>query len=168
MNVGYKRTHLLLFALLACLVSGCGSDLPKYMQEESIRNSFFATVGVTFEDGEAEEDWNKWWITNGPVYGDADEDGDMDAAVVLIQHGGGTGFFVRLHVLLDANGTMCDVHQIPLGDRVKVEQLAFNTESGEFVLDMVVQGLGDGLCCPSLPMQYCYSFLEDRLRKKVR
>jgi hypothetical protein len=100
----------------------------------------------------------------GPVfYGDINADGLKDALVILSTQNGGTGHFVELAAVIDQNGDAHNVATISLGDRVVVE--SGTVENDIIVLNMRVQGLNDGLCCPSQFVTWNYVLSGDQLIK---
>lgn len=85
--------------------------------------------------------------------GDLDGDGREEFVVLLLTGSGGTGVFRDLYVLQrDASGAVSMSAPVLLGDRVDVN--ALRIERGEIVVDLVVQGENDPLCCPSQPVTY--------------
>ncbi len=93
--------------------------------------------------------------------GDLNGDGVADAAILLVENGGGSGQFESLVVVVNAGGSMHQVGQAELGDRYIINTIAIT--SGKVVLDMVVDGPGDPLCCPSLPEVQTYRLVQGQL-----
>ena len=83
------------------------------------------------------------------AFGNLNSDGIGDAAVILVENGGGTGDFESVAAILNKGGAPSQAGQAPLGDRVKINSLTIN--AGMVVLDTLVQGPNDPMCCPSLP-----------------
>jgi len=83
------------------------------------------------------------------AFGNLDSDGIGDAAILLVENSGGTGEFESVVALLNKDGAPSQVGQAGLGDRVKLNSMAIN--AGMLVLDTLVQGPNDPMCCPSLP-----------------
>lgn len=81
------------------------------------------------------------------AFGDLNGDGKFDAAVLLVENGGGTGQFVSLVALTNLGGAPHQDSQIPLGDRVLVNSA--DISQGVIHLNMMVQAPSDPLCCPS-------------------
>ena len=79
--------------------------------------------------------------------GDLDGDTFVDAAVVLVSNTGGTGVFHDLCVVLNREGVPVHVATEFLGDRIRINSL--EVDSGEIVLDMIVQGPDEPMCCPT-------------------
>jgi hypothetical protein len=88
------------------------------------------------------------------VFGDLNDDGVADAAILLVENGGGTGEFESVVAVLNTNGAPTQAGQSLLGDRVQVRSMTIN--SGLLDLDMLVQGPKDPMCCPSMPEAQSY------------
>lgn len=85
--------------------------------------------------------------------GDLDGDGREDLIVLMITSSGGTGVFRDLYLLRrDAGGQLSISPPAFLGDRVDVN--ALRIDRGEVVVDLVVQGENDPLCCPTQAVTY--------------
>ncbi len=82
------------------------------------------------------------------AFGDLDNDGMEDAAVLLIYSGGGSGSFYLLFAVINKNGTPYNAASTLLGDRVVVQ--SFNIKSGRISIDMITHGPDDPSCCPTL------------------
>jgi hypothetical protein len=93
--------------------------------------------------------------------GDLNGDGVPDAAVILGENGGGSGTFESVVVLYNENGMPVQAGAAQLGDRVLVKSVAI--QNGEIVLDMVVHGPNDPLCCPSNPTLQTYRMIDGYL-----
>ena len=81
------------------------------------------------------------------AFSDLNGDGVGDAAILLVENGGGTGEFESVVAVLDAGGVPTQAGQVLLGDRVQIKSMAIN--SGTLALEMLVQGPNDPMCCPS-------------------
>ena len=81
------------------------------------------------------------------AFGDMNDDGVTDAAILLVENGGGTGEFESVVAVLNNNGAPSQAGQALLGDRVQVR--AMTITSGVLAMDMLVQGPNDPMCCPS-------------------
>jgi hypothetical protein len=81
--------------------------------------------------------------------GDLNGDGVGDAAIILVESGGGSGEFESVVDVLNAGGAPSQAGQAQLGDRVEIKSMAIN--SGTIALDTLVQGPNDPMCCPSQP-----------------
>jgi hypothetical protein len=96
-------------------------------------------------------------ILNVYATGDLNGDGTPDAAVILGENGGGSGTFESVVVVYNENGSPVQAGAAMLGDRVLVKSVVI--QSGDIVLDMVVHGPNDPLCCPSFPTVQTYRMI---------
>lgn len=87
-------------------------------------------------------------MTDFVAFGDLTGDGVDDAAVVLVTTPGGSGAFVDLAMVVNANGLPLNVTTFPLGDRVQVKSVGI--QNGEVIVDMITHGPSDPLCCPTV------------------
>jgi len=69
------------------------------------------------------------------------------AVVTMGYGGGGSGLFVSLVAVWNANGTLMNSEEKDLGDRIVVNSIAIN--DGLVTVDMLTQGPNDGMCCPT-------------------
>ena len=81
------------------------------------------------------------------VYGDLDNDGQPDAAVVLVSDSGGSGTFVYLALIQSRSGALENVATSFLGDRVQVKSLSI--EGDRLVATLLSHAPDDPACCPS-------------------
>jgi len=95
------------------------------------------------------------------AFGDLNGDGPEDAAVILVENGGGTGQFESVVVMVNQNGVPAQAGVAQLGDRVQVNSLAI--QDGRVMLDMLVQGPNDALCCPTQPVTQAYQLFTNGL-----
>ena len=95
------------------------------------------------------------------AFGNLNNDGISDAAILLVENGGGTGEFESVVALLNKGGVPTQAGQTELGDRVKINSMAI--DSGMLTLDMLVQGPNDGMCCPSQPETQIYRMVGNAL-----
>jgi hypothetical protein len=82
------------------------------------------------------------------AYGDLNNDEKVDTAVIIASTTGGTGYWLEIAVMINKKGLLSYLTGIVLGDRVRVNSITI--QSGEIILDMLVHGPNDGLCCPSI------------------
>jgi hypothetical protein len=81
------------------------------------------------------------------AFGDLNDDGVDDGAVLLVENSGGSGSFVYLAAVLNQDGKPVNKATRLLGDRVQIEALAI--ESGEIQVKMLTHAPADPLCCPT-------------------
>jgi len=156
-----KRWAILLGLALSYLC-GCGGETGEQQQDADLaRLSEAALVDAVYLDGlQAREaiqptdgqygdtdEYVHMELLSQRAYGDLDDDGVDDAAVLLATNTGGSGVFVDLAVVLDRGGKPQDAARFFLGDRVKPERVAIN--GGLIELALVVHGPDDPLCCPT-------------------
>lgn len=81
------------------------------------------------------------------AFGDLNNDGIVDAVVILGTDGGGTGYFMDLVAVYNANGKPKHAATKNLGDRIVIKQIAI--KNGIIELKMLTHSKTDGSCCPS-------------------
>jgi heat shock protein HslJ len=86
------------------------------------------------------------------------------AAVILITQTGGTGNFYDLAIMVNRDGKAFNRATRNLGDRIRIESLAIVED--EIVIDMVSQGPGDPMCCPTRNVVEHYSLVGTALIRK--
>jgi heat shock protein HslJ len=101
------------------------------------------------------------FVEGAEVYGDLDKDGVEDAAVFLVERGGGSGAFTYVAAQLNRDGRPLDAGAVRIEDRIQVKSAAM--EDGQVVLDIVTQGPGDVACCGSHKVRKTYALQEGRL-----
>jgi hypothetical protein len=96
------------------------------------------------------------------AYGDLNQDGADDAAVILEGWFGGTGQFIFLAAVIDQDGGPVNAATVLLGDRIVVN--ASSIQDGNIVLDMITHTPGkDPACCPTLQTTVTYQVAENDL-----
>lgn len=93
--------------------------------------------------------------------GDLNGDRIPDAAVILAVDTGGSGTFQTLVVVLNQKGQPEQAASSLLGDRVKIEN--FQIQNGQIIINMLVQGPSDPMCCPSQPKQAIFKLQNGQL-----
>lgn len=86
-------------------------------------------------------------LTLHAVFGDVTGDEAENAVVVLISQPGGSGNFYDLAVVRKQGEALTHKARIQLGDRVQIKSM--HIENGEIVIDMLIQGSDDPMCCPT-------------------
>jgi len=97
------------------------------------------------------------------AFGDLDDDGVEDAAVILAANAGGSGTFISLEAVRNEGGEPVHLATCSLGDRVRIESLAI--EGGQIVLEMITHGPDDPLCCPTQRVVQTYALRGDELEQ---
>lgn len=72
------------------------------------------------------------------AYGDLNNDEQEDAVVIIVEYGGGTGFFIDLVAVLNQNGKPLVVAMQYLGDRTAINSITI--QSGVITVDMSPKG----------------------------
>jgi hypothetical protein len=87
---------------------------------------------------------------NPVALGDLNGDGAVDAAGIMSENSGGTGFFTSLIVVLNQNGAPVQWTDRYLEDRAGINGLTI--QDGRIVLDAILHGVDDPMCCPNFPV----------------
>ena len=95
------------------------------------------------------------------AFGDLDQDGSEDAAVLLAENGGGSGTFVSLMVLYNQAGTARQAGTVLIDDRPKIQTLTI--QDGKIILNAIIHGPGDIMPKPTLTVEEVYQPAGDGL-----
>ena len=101
------------------------------------------------------------YVDGQTLFGDLDGDGVDDAAVFLLDWGGGTGNFTWVSEQLNQDGQPVDAGAVMVGDRIMVRSAAI--EDGQIVIDIIGEGPGDAACCKSHKMTMTYALQDGQL-----
>jgi hypothetical protein len=157
-----KKLQAILLAVIVSLVFSAGgacaekSRNTRELTEGDIKNADFLPDGympgnpIRLKDGVFEDSNPDGYYSMGIaniVMGDINGDGSKDAAVIYVWTGGGTGQFYNLAAVLNKDGKPVHVASKELGDRIIINSVTIN--SGQIVIDMIVQGPDEPLCCPT-------------------
>jgi hypothetical protein len=93
--------------------------------------------------------------------GDLNNDGKDDAAVILDSTCGGSGLFRELAIVINRNGKPYYLTSKNLGDRVIINSVGI--QKGEIILDMILHGPNDAMCCPSLHKIFKYKVIGNQI-----
>ena len=85
-------------------------------------------------------------LTDNLVAGELGEGGQA-SAVILVTQPGGSGTFYDLAIVARVNDEPVNVATTFIGDRVQINAIAI--DHGEVVLDMIIHGPDDPMCCPA-------------------
>jgi hypothetical protein len=93
--------------------------------------------------------------------GDLNADGAIDAAAIMSENTGGTGFFISLIVILNQNGSPVQGPDRFIEDRAVTNSLSI--QDGRILLDIVLHGPGEPSCCPNFPVLETFRLEGKRL-----
>jgi hypothetical protein len=110
---------------------------------------------VTLSDGvydraESMEDILHVTLMDPIAFGDLNGDGAEDAAFVLSENLGGTGFFMSVVAVLNQGGVPLQSASRFLDDRAQLNGMAI--VGGKIVVDAVIHSFQDPMCCPNYPV----------------
>ncbi len=122
---------------------------------------------VTLTDGKydrAESNDNILHVTlMDPIaFGDLNGDGVEDAAIVLSENMGGTGFFMSVVAILNSGGAPMQGPSRYLDDRAQLIGMVI-VVGGRIVVDAVIHGPADPMCCPNFPVVESLRLIENQL-----
>ena len=100
-------------------------------------------------------------MLNVYALGDLNGDGVADAALLLVENGGGSGQFESLVVVINQDGSAHQVDQVELGDRFMINSVTIT--AGKVALNMLVDGPNDPMCCPSQAEVQTYRLYAGKL-----
>jgi hypothetical protein len=95
------------------------------------------------------------------AFGDLNEDGVQDAAVVIAENYGGTGVFVSVAAVLNENGQPRHAASYMIDDRPQVNTVEIR--GGEIFLDAVVHSFNDPACCPEFAVTRTFRLIGGSL-----
>ncbi|TET55512.1 MAG: hypothetical protein E3J64_00195 [Anaerolineales bacterium] len=142
---------------LEVIIPPLSADLPTLQELGNCDYAWIAAQTITLVDGvhyvtppggEPPEDYTVRLRDVPLAYGDLDDDGDADAAVILVERAGGTGAFYYVAAVLNDSGLPHGVAVASLGDRVIVNTIGIS--DGIIAIEGVTHGVGDPSCCPTL------------------
>jgi hypothetical protein len=126
----------------------------------AVRNGTYD--GVALRNGEHREATSMLYIDSLAV-GDIDGDGVEDAAIILVNWGGGSGWFYTLAAIRNDHGRPVTIAEVPLGDRIKIQHLAIH--GSRISVAYLTQGPNDGMCCASLPVESTFVLRGQKLER---
>ena len=93
--------------------------------------------------------------------GDLNNDGSIEAAVLVWRSGGGSGIFSYLAVMGRSGCEVENIGTAEIGDRVKLR--SGRIDDGSISLDVLQQGEGDAACCPTQLATRTWSMVDGQL-----
>ena len=100
-------------------------------------------------------------VSDKAAFGDLDNDGKEDAAVIIYSTGGRSGLFYELAIMINEDGNPYYLTSKYLGDRIEVNSV--NIQDGIITLERIIHDLGDAACCPTLHKVSQYKLFENEL-----
>ncbi len=94
-------------------------------------------------------------------FGDLDNNGIEDAAVIFAYSGGGSGYFYVLSAVRNHQGAPQEAASEMLGDRVVIKSLAI--KSGVIMVTMITQGPRDSMANPTLKKTLKFKLAGNKL-----
>ncbi len=95
------------------------------------------------------------------AFGDLNGDGVPDAAVTIVENGGGSGAFVSVVAMLNQGGQPVYTGALLLDDRPMLNNIAI--QDGKIVVDAVIHGTNDPMCCPGFVVTETYGLTKSGL-----
>jgi hypothetical protein len=95
------------------------------------------------------------------AFGDLNEDGVDDAAVLIAENYGGSGVFVSVNAVLNENGQPHHAASYLVDDRPQIK--ALEIRDGRIFLDAVIHGTDDAMCCPTFPVTQTFQLIGNSL-----
>lgn len=115
-----------------------------------------------FERGAASDpNYASIQLTDFVASGDLDGDGKNEIAALFAENYGGSGVFVYLAVFANANGTPTFVSSTLVDDRPQLNSLSI--KNSEILLDSVIHGIADPMCCPTLHVTRNYRLMDGQV-----
>jgi hypothetical protein len=123
-----------------------------------IRDSPVPLRDGAYQEGQPDAatfDYN-YQLTPWMAIGDLDEDGRLDAAVILVNAPGGSGVFAYLAAVVNPpSGAFFNAATVAMGDRLEIAGLEIL--DGQIIVTGKRHGPEDPLCCPSLAFRSAYA-----------
>lgn len=95
------------------------------------------------------------------VFGDLNDDGAQDAAVLIAENYGGSGVFVSVAAVLNEQGRPRHAASYGIDDRPEIHALEIRGD--EIFLDATIHGLQDPGCCPAMPVTRSFRLVGRQL-----
>lgn len=96
------------------------------------------------------------------AFGDLNGDGVEDAAIVLSENMGGTGFFMSVVAVLNNGGAPMQGPSRFIDDRAQLNGMVI-VVGGRIVVDAVIHGPADPMCCPNFPVVESFRLIGNQL-----
>ncbi len=148
---------------LEVIIPPLSAELPTMQQLGNCEYAWTGGETITLVDGvhqltppigEPPEDYTVRLRGLPLAFSDLDDDGDADAAVILVERAGGTGTFYYVAAVINDSGVPHGEAIAFLGDRVIVNTMGIS--DGVIAIEGIAHKPGDPLCCPTLEVIWEY------------
>jgi len=137
--------------------------------QEVLKNSTFTAPNynktITLRDGKFEAgtgaDYLLVQMLPQMAFGDLNQDGQIEGAVLLGENGGGSGVFVSLIAVTLKGGVPVQAGTALVDDRPKIRGLSI--KDGQIILDALIHGPADAMVNPTLPVIETYQIVSGDL-----
>lgn len=136
-------------------------NLARNFEYTLVDGSKYRLKNGLYESGEGLDNYVSLKLADLAV-GDLNNDGEPEAAVILVSNFGGSGSFYELTVLVNRGQNLEQTNSLELGDRVDIKKLAVSR--GKIRIDLLTHGPDDPMCCPSQKTTLIYGLTEGRLQ----
>jgi hypothetical protein len=116
---------------------------------------------IQLTDGHYEDVANRIAVDWVDTYALGELQGEPAAAVVLSVNTGGSGTFSTLAVVLEEEGSLVNIADALIGDRVRINSIGFDAD--EIMLDFVTQGPDEPMCCGTQRTLTSFALQDEQL-----
>ena len=95
------------------------------------------------------------------AFGDLNQDGKDEAAILLGENGGGSGVFVSLIAVTFNNGKPVQAGSVLIDDRPKIRELSI--KNGQIILNAIIHGPTDAMVNPTLAVVETFQLFNSDL-----
>lgn len=134
----------------------------EYQLGASDAQQFVQLTDGKFEQGTpGSDDYISILVTEFVATGDLDADGTDEAVALISENYGGTGVFVFLTVYSDGEAGWTFQASTIVDDRPQIRALSI--ANNEIFLDVVIHGVDEPMCCPTVRTTRHYRFVDNQL-----
>ena len=134
----------------------------------SILTTDNATRTITLKDGKYESGSDRAkpgyisvTMDDKVAFGDLNGDGLPDAAIILAENFGGSGTYITVAAILNQAGQPMAVASALIDDRAILH--AISIQAGQILVDAIIHGPTDPMCCAGLPSKRAYRLIDNSL-----
>ena len=142
------------------MLVSCKKSNDRHIFENMPYSVNFLPKTAILKNGEHHEPYFHVYLEDQIAYGDFNNDGRRDAAVIISVNGEGSGTFYRLAFLINDGKKYVNKQTYSLGDRVVIHYL--RVRGNKVIADMRVHGERDCQSCPTkhVKNEYYYTLLQ--------